>query len=135
MSTFKEVSYEMNEVRKYEDYVLKFLSFKLNFFTTFNIVETILSNGVVFNYECSNDDGYSTIKEKVKKVNKLSFQILLGFIEDPAYVNFNHIEVAFSCIVFAKELLRFKEIFPPELEKVYNIKMGNFIKCFQYVSR
>ena len=135
MFTFKEVNYEMNEVRKYEDYVLKFLSFKLNYFTTLNVLELILSIGVVFNHEFNHDDSTFIIKEKVKKVNKLAFQILLNFIEDHNYVNFNHIDIAFACAIFAKEILKFKDLFPYELEKIYNLKLGNFYKCFQYISR
>ena len=135
MFTFKEVSYEMNEVRKYEDYVLKFLSFKLNFFTTYNIIELLLCNGVILNNEFSSDENNLVIKEKIKKVNKLAFQVLCNFVEDINYINYNHIEIAFSCVVFAKELMKFKDIFPPELEKIYNLKMGNFIRCYQYIAR
>lgn len=135
MFTFKEVSYEMNEVRKYEDYVMKFLSFKLNFITSFNIIEFILSNGVVFNNEFHYEENPSVIKDRVKKVNKLAFQLLITFVEDSNYINYNHIEVAFSCVVFAKELMKFKDVFPAELEKIYNLKMGNFVKCYQYITR
>jgi len=134
MFTFKEVSYEMNEIRKYEDYVLKFLSFKLNFYTTFTIIEYLLSNGVIMSNEFHSDENSQVIREKVRRVNKLSFQILINFIEDSSYINFNHIDVAFSCVVFAKELLKFKDVFTPELEKIYNLKMGNFVRCYQYVS-
>jgi len=125
----------MNEVRKYEDYVLKFLSFKLNFFTTYNIIELLLCNGVILNNEFSSDENNLVIKEKIKKVNKLAFQVLCNFVEDINYINYNHIEIAFSCVVFAKELMKFKDIFPPELEKIYNLKMGNFIRCYQYIAR
>lgn len=134
MFTFKEVSYEMNEVRKYEDYVLKFLSFKINFFTTYSILEFIMSNGIIFSHEFSSEESMFVMKEKVKKVSKLAFQVLLNFVEDCAYINYNHIEVAFSCAVFAKELMKFKDVFPNELEKVYNLKMGNFVRCYQYLS-
>lgn len=68
MFTIKEISYEMNEVRTYEDYVLKFLSFKLNYFTTFTILELILSNGVLFNSEFHVDDSFQSIKDKVKRL-------------------------------------------------------------------
>ena len=134
MYTFKEIPYEMNEVRKYEDYVLKFLSFKLNYFTTFSIMETLMYNGIVFNNELSSHESKIILKEKIKKVNKIAFQILSNFVEDINYVNFNHIEIAFACIVFARECLKFKNIFPCEFEHVYNIKMGNILKCYQYIS-
>ena len=135
MFTFKELNYEMNEVRKYEDYALKFLSFKLNYFTTYSILELLLINGIIFNNEFGIDESSSSIKEKVKKTNKLAFQVLSNFMEDLNYVNFNHIEIAFSCAVFAKEIMKFKNVFPLELEKIYNIKMGNFVKCYQYVAK
>lgn len=134
MSTFKEVDYELLEVRKYEDYVMKFLSFKLNYFTTFNILEYLILNGIAFNNDFQAGESASGIKDKIKKMNKISFQVLTSFVEDINYVNFNHIEVAFSCITFAREVMRFKAVFHPELEKVYNIKMGNFLKCYHYLS-
>lgn len=135
MLTFKEVNYEMNDIRKYEDYVLKFLSFKLNYFTTYSILEYIISNGVIFEKDFKHDESLSSIKEKVKRVNKLSFQILVSYIEDPNYLNFNHIEIAFSCILAAKDMLKFKNIFPIELENIYGLKLGVFAKCFYNISR
>lgn len=133
MFTFKDVNYEMNEIRKYEDYVLKFLNFKINYYTTCSILEFLLSNGVVFNYEFQ-DEILTSIREKVKYVNKLSFKILMNFVEDINYLNYNHIDIAFSCIVLAREILKFKELFPIEFEKVYLLKIGNFFKCYQYLA-
>lgn len=124
----------MNEIRRYEDYVIKFLSFKLNYYTTFAILEYILMNGVVFNNEFHSHEDRSAIKDKIKKVNKIAFQLLGNLIEDNNYVNFNHIEVAFACVTFAREVLKFKHVFPVDLEKIYDLKMGNFAKCYQYIA-
>ncbi len=137
MFTFKEVPYEMNEVRKYEDYVLKFLSFRLDYYSSFTILEFLLYNGIVFNNEikltCENESK-SSLKEKIKTLNKLTFQILNSSIEEVAYTNFNHIELAFSCVVYARELMKLKNIYPVEFEKVYNIKLCNIIECYKFIS-
>lgn len=134
MFTFKEVTYDINEVRRYEDYVIKFLSHKLNYYTTFSILEYLLSNGIAFYNEFSHHDSKTAIKEKIKKLNKLSFQILNSIVEDINYVNFNHIEIAFSCVVYAREVMKFKTIFHPEFEKIYDLKMGNILKCYHFIA-
>lgn len=120
MSTFKEIDYDMLEVRKYEDYAIKFLSFKLNYYTSLNILEFLILNGIAFNNDFPNLDSYLTIS-KVKKLNKISFQVLTSFVEDINSINFNHIEIAFSCICFARDALRLKPLHS-ELERIYNIK-------------
>lgn len=133
MLTFKEMTYEMSEVRKYEDYVIKFLSFKLSYFTTYNILEYLILNGTVFSNEINITDQIY-VKDKLRRLNKTAFIVLSNIVEDSNYVNFNHIELAFSCLVFAREVMKLKVPFHTEFERIYNLKQGNIQRCYQYVS-
>jgi len=133
--SFKDTFYEMKDVRKHEDFVIKFLNFRLSYFTTFSVLEVLLKNGIIFNYELNMDAPKLINKDIIKRVNKVCFKLLTNFAEDINYVIYNHIDIAFSCIVLAKDILKFKETFNPELEALYNLKTGNFAKCYNYLDK
>lgn len=133
MHSVKGINFEMTDVRRYEDYVLKFLSYRLNYYTSYTILEFLLNNGIVFNYEFRPDDNFTYIRDKVLKAYKFAIQLLICYSEENAFTNFNNIYLAFSCVVVAKELVGFTHTMNIELEKIYNIKVGNFIKCYQYL--
>lgn len=133
MFPLKGVNYDMTDVRRYEDYALKFLSFRLNYLTAYYILECFLSNGIIFNYEFKGDEIASSIKDRVLKTYRLSRHILRNFSYQIGFVNYNIIYIAYSCLMLAKELNGFKEPFNVELENLYDIKAGNFFKCYQYI--
>ena len=131
----KNYFYDCVELRRYEDLVVKFLNYQLNYLTPFSVLEVLLKNGIVFNYELNLGLPINFNKEIIKNTNQLCFKLLSIFVENVLYVGFNHIDIAFSCVIIAKEIMKFKHPFNSELEELYSIKVGNFLKCYNQITK
>lgn len=129
------ILYSLSEVRKYEFMVLKLMEFKLDYFTSYYLTETILSHGVVFTHEIQkmNITDAKVIKEKLKKLYRLALDINKMFVEDADILKFNALEVAATCITMAKELHKFEIPWNPELEHLYKIDSKSLATCYNAI--
>ena len=129
------IYYSLTEVRKYKCLVVKLLDFKLDFFTSYYITETILAHGVVFTKELQslNYLDPKVIKDKLKKLYRLALDINKMFIEDILCLKFSMLDIAATSIVMAKELLKFEISWNPELEHLYQIKQSSLTSCYNSI--
>lgn len=129
------IFYSLNEVRKYEFMVVKLMDFKLDYFTSYYLTETILSHGVIFTHELQkmNLTDTKTIKEKIKKMYRLALDINKMFVEDIQIMKFNALDVSATCIMMAKELLKFDIPWNPELEHLYKIPSKSLNSCYNSI--
>ena len=129
------IYYSLNDVRKYEFIVIKLMNFKLDYFTSYYITETILAHGVVFTKELQalNCLDPKTIKDKLKKLYRLSLDINKMFVEDINCLKFNIFDISVTSIVMAKELLKFETAWNPELEHLYQIKQNSLASCYNSI--
>ena len=129
------IFYSVSEVRKYEFMVIKLLEFKLDFFTSYYLTETILSHGVVFTYEIQKMGikEAKAIKDIVKKLNKLALDINKIFIENIESMKFSALEIAATSILMAKELLQFEITWNNELKHLYGINSEDLSLCYNSI--
>ena len=129
------IFYSLNEVRKYEFMVAKLMEFKLDFFTSYYLTETILSHGVIFTYEIQKMglSDAKAIKEIIKKVNKLALDINKMFVDDISSMKYSSLEIAASSILMAKELLKFDISWNNELVALYGIKADDLNNCYNSI--
>lgn len=131
----KSLLYSMSEVRKYEVIVSMLMEFKLDHFTSYYITETLLAHGIVFTYELQdlNLKDSKHIKEKLKKLYKLSLDINKMFVESIHSLSFNSLEIAITSIIMSKELLQFETTWNKELELFYNINADSLNNCYNAI--
>lgn len=129
------IFYSLNEVRKYEFMVVKLMDFKLDFFTSYYTTETILSHGIIFTHELQKMNIIETkiIKEKLKKIYRLALDINKMFIEDISCIKYNALEISATCIMMAKELLKFESCWNPELEHLYKLESKSLNSCYNSI--
>lgn len=129
--------YSLSEVRKYECIVVNLMDFKLDIFTSYYLTETMLSHGVVFTNEL-NSMGIiesRSIKDKIKKINRLALDINKMFIEDIESLKFSSLQIAATSIMMAKELLKFQTSWNPELRHLYKIEDQSLNFCYNSILR
>ena len=129
------IYYSLNEVRKYEVIVATLMEFQLDHYTSYYLTETILNHGIVFTSELQQmdiKDGRS-IKNKLKKLYRLSLDINKMFVEDPQSIKFCNLTIAATSVVMAKELLKFDKTWNKELELLYKIKHENLTSCYNSI--
>ncbi len=127
--------YPLSEVRKYEFMVTKLMEFKLDYFTSYYITESILSHGVIFTHELQKMglNESKGIKEIIKKLNRLALDINKMFVEDINFIRFNALEIATTSIIMAKELLKFEISWNPELKHLYGIGEEDVSSCYNAI--
>lgn len=127
--------YQLSEVRKYEYIILKLMDFKLDFFTSYYLTETMLSHGVVFSSELIRDDinEVKTIKETIKNISRIALDINKMFVYNHEFINYSPIEIAVSCIIMAKELRKITNPWTYELEFLYKIPEKSIINCYNSI--
>ena len=133
--TNPSIFYPLNEVRRYEFTVAKLMDFKLDFFTSYYLTETILSHGVVFTYEIQKmglNDAKS-IKEMIKKLNRLALDINKMFIDDINSMKYSTLEIAATSILMTKELLKFETSWNEELSALYGVKSDDLNNCYNSI--
>lgn len=127
--------YSLSEVRKYECIVVKLMNFKLDIYTSYFLTETILSHGIVLNTEFTqlgiNDT--KQIKDKLKKLYRLSLDINKLFLEDISFLKFSQLQIAATSILMAKELMKFDKGWSDELENLYMIPKSSLAKCYSSI--
>lgn len=129
------IYYNLNEVRRYEFMVAKLMEYKMDIFTSYYLTETMLSHGVVFTYEIESMGITSSkvIKDTIKKLYRLALDINKMFIEDINSLRFNSLEISATCIMMAKELLKFENNFNKELQYAYKIDTDNLVLCYNSI--
>lgn len=129
------ILYQLNEVRKYEIVVSSLIEYKLDHITSYYMTETILSHGIVFTNELQqmNLKDSKSIKDKLKKLYRLSLDINKMFVEDIVSLKFDNLVIAATSVVMAKELLHFENTWNPELEDLYGIKLDDLTGCYNSI--
>lgn len=129
------IFYSLNEVRRYEFMVAKFINWKLDIFTSYYLTETILSHGVIFTYEIEKLGITSSkiIKDTIKKLYRLALDINKMFAEDINSIKFNSLEIAATCIMMSKELLKFETQWNPELQHFLQIDPESLNICYNSI--
>jgi hypothetical protein len=95
-STYKknyQNNYSLDEI-----YILKLLDYKLNIFTTYDIIVDILNCGFIL-------DGEKYDQKKLKFISKNLITILFTLTESNSYVNMTPKKIAISLIGFARDYL------------------------------
>jgi hypothetical protein len=110
------------EIKIYEDYCVKTLNYRLNYFTTYHFVNLFLNNGLVFKSE---------IKEgiDIKQMGGMIISILDILIDDNRYLDFSPLQVAWSIFSIARENYNLEPI-SQVFCKIYGIKAQNILPCF-----
>lgn len=129
------IFYSLNEVRRYEFMVVKLINYKMDIFTSYYLTETILSHGIIFTYEIEKMGITSSriIKDTIKKLYRLSLDINKMFIEDINSIKFNALEISSTCIMMAKELLKFEVQWNPELQYLLGIDAESLNICYNAI--
>lgn len=129
--------YSLSEVRKYECIVVKLMDFKLDIYTSYLLTETLLSHGIVLNIEFiqAGINEPKQIKDKLKKLYRLSLDINMLFVEDFNFLKFSQLKIAATSILMAKELLKFEKGWSSEFENLYNIPKSSLAKCYSSILR
>jgi hypothetical protein len=127
--------YALNEVRKYEGIIIILMNFKLDYFTSYYLLETILSHGVVFTNELTSIElsDKKACKDKLKRLYKLAIDINKLFIEDITSLEYDMFEIAATCVVMSKELMKFEVSWNPELEKLYSLDLNSLSNCYNAI--
>lgn len=125
------ILYSLTEVRKYETFVLRLLRYKLDYYTSYFITETILTHGVIFNEEMT-EMGISNgkrIKEIVKDIWKLAVDLNMSFVYSNDFLLFSPFEIATTSIRIAKESKKFKKpIFSNDFSYLYRVE--EYSECY-----
>lgn len=111
---------------KVEKICLMALDYKLNYFSSYYILEFFLNNGVLFEHEICND---------VEYLNSVTTKIINFFLEDIRYLDFSPIHIACAVITLARDLLKIKEPWSNIFTKIYGIKHEDFINCYFVLKR
>lgn len=127
--------YSLSEVRKYECIVVKLINFKLDIYTSYFLTETMLSHGIVLNTEfvAAGINDPKQIKDKLKKLYRLSLDINKLFVEDFNFLKFSQLKIAATSIMIAKELMKFDKGWSFEFENIYMIPKSSLSKCYSTI--
>ena len=88
--------FDIKEVRKSESFCLKKLNYKLNIFSSYHILCTLLNFGIIFEDEVNDKTSYLNIFTFSKK-------LLKTFVCDNVSTNFNPMQIALS-VVYLREV-------------------------------
>jgi len=92
--------YDPEEIKKYEIMILKQLGYKLNYFTSYDIIKSVMNYGVLVEAKFLKD--YSQyIKEFIKEYFTLAIFLLEELISEFEIVRFSQAQIACACLMMA----------------------------------
>lgn len=121
-SSINRYYYSLKDVRKYEDFCVKQLNYKLDYYTAIDILEHVLSNGFIFSDEILSPC-------HIEKMYKYAYSTLSSFISDSKSLEYDPLHIAFCCVFmtrsnFALELYRMAEI-----NSFYGVDFESYSDC------
>jgi hypothetical protein len=120
----------MSELKKGEVVVLKILNYKLNFFSTYEILMMILNNGFIFENEIENKSN-EYINIIYNYANKIFSDIIQSFIA----LEFNNLQIVFSVIHLTRKQFGFQNNYFNVIKKFYNIHLSDYKECLNKIKK
>jgi hypothetical protein len=119
-----EGDFSEKDIKTSEIICLKLLDYKLDRTTSYDLLESFLKNGIVFENEVN-----VVSCQNMKEMNDLAFSILKNFVYDTRYLDFTPLQVAASVVSYVRKKFQLKS-WNRLLEKIYSIKQDYFINCY-----
>jgi hypothetical protein len=118
--------YDLKDVRKYENHCIKFLDYKLDFFTSYDILTYIINIGLFFNDEIHSD-------YPVEKVFLYAYKLLNHFVFNNLSLKFNPLQIGISIMCLTRERFKFDEERTDFLLNFYGYKKDYFYECMNVI--
>lgn len=118
--------YDLKDVRKYENHCIKFLDYKLDFFTSYDILTSIINIGLFFNDEINQD-------VIVDKIFAYAYKLLNHFVLNNMSLKFTSIQIGFSILCLTRERFKLDEERTNFLLKFYEFNKDYFMECMTII--
>jgi len=149
-SSLNGTFYKLSDVRKWEDFCVKALFFKLDFYTAFDCLDYFLRNGIFFEDEMDSQNtgnkfttknrktsiesfrssmSCSSQPEKAELVNFYANDLLKQFFESNICLQFNPLQIACACVCLTRENFKMKETKSKLFEEIYKIEGIYYEAC------
>jgi hypothetical protein len=119
----------VRDIRKHEDFCIKMLDFKLNNYTCFDVLESLLRNGIIFQDELKDQSS-----EYINSVYLYPKSILSSIISTKTILEFNPIQIIFSILHLTREKFNFDKKKSKTINNVYKINFNSFSECLDQIN-
>ena len=126
------INYDIDEIDISQNEIecLKILNYKLNFFSTYEILMMILNNGFIFENEIENKSN-EYINIIYNYANKIFSDIIQSFIA----LEFNNLQIVFSVIHLTRKQFGFQNNYFNVIKKFYNIHLSDYKECLNKIKK
>ena len=127
-----EINYEIDEYDIIENEIecLKILNYKLDYFSSFEILMMFLNNGFIFEDECNNKTN-----EYIIIIYNYVHKIFKDIIQSVIALRYNYLQIAISIIHLTRKQFGFQNNFFNILKKFYNIHLSDYKECLNNIKR
>jgi hypothetical protein len=137
---FRDISASsVKEIKKYEELCLKYLEYKLNYFTAYDFIHYFLTFGVLFVKESPsiNNSYYpqnNNIYNNIENFNQQILNIFSCFVFDNKIIEYTPIQIACACISLARQFSKIEK-WDDIFIQLYKIKFSDFNNCFEALKK
>lgn len=133
--------YNIKDVRKYEEFCLKCLNYKLGCYTAYSILRYFLNLGIVFEDEFeifidsesnSERSDISSCRDTIGLIYSYSYDLIKTIIKDNKSLLFNQMQLALSIIVLTRDNFKFEKEKTKLLLIIYGYDYNYFSECMNY---
>lgn len=110
--------------------VLKLLKYKLNYFSSYEILNIFFYNGIVYSGEIINKS-----REFINIVYCFAKKILYDIVHNEHILKFNNLQIAFSVVHLTRKNFGFKNNFFNLIKKFYNIHLNDYKSCLSIAKK
>jgi hypothetical protein len=90
--------FTIKDVRKYEDYLIKVLDYKLDYYTPYCITSFFIQHGIVFNDEILLLNGCKPLELEQK-----CYEVLNLFIQENQFLEYSSIQIALAVVLLVRD--------------------------------
>ena len=127
-----EFNYEIDEYDIIENEIecLKILDYKLNYFSSFEILMMFLNNGIIFEDEINNKTN-----EYIIIIYNYVLNIFKDIIQSVIGLKYNYLQIVISIIHLTRKQFGFQNNYFNVLKKFYNIHLSDYKECLNNIKR
>lgn len=125
--------YNVKDVKRYEEFCLRVLQYKLDHFTALDYLQFLLNCGIILIEEINN----ISINITLEMIYNQSYLILSDFIYDNRFCEFSPLQIACTCVALARDAFKLpnKLEFNKLLVSIFQLSFGDYRECYEAVKR
>jgi hypothetical protein len=133
-SSSSKYYFNIKEVRKYEDAVLKAIDYKVDQVTSYSVLQFFIHHGIVFKDELEILFEISP-EINIHKIHNYCYEILNFFSYDNKSLDYSPVSIALSCIILCREFYELHPNRTNDLFKTYNLDQESVSECVNEIRR